>query len=79
MEMDMVRAKFRCDSKATCVQTGEVNINMAPVYSDDPNSENRQYWQATPAGSIMLSCLNLTASEQFEVGKEYYVDFTPAE
>ncbi|MDE2106306.1 MAG: hypothetical protein KGL39_54300 [Patescibacteria group bacterium] len=32
-----------------------------------------------PSADIRLNVVNPAASTQFEVGKEYYVDFTPAE
>lgn len=54
-------------------------LNLTPVYSDDPNSENRTFWNASPSGSIQLGVVNQAAWGMFEIGKEYYVDFTPAE
>jgi len=52
---------------------------LRPVYSDKPESENKKFWDATPTGEIRLGTVNPAAWEQFEIGKEYYVDFTPAE
>lgn len=55
-------------------------IEMSPVYGNgDPDHENTKFWNATPTGKLELGCLNLAASEQFELGKEYYIDFTPAD
>ena len=51
---------------------------MTPVYSSDPNHENKAFWDATPSGSITLWINNPAGFATFEVGKEYYVDFTPA-
>ncbi|WP_236293118.1 hypothetical protein [Paenibacillus allorhizoplanae] len=42
------------------------------------SEENKDFWKYTPAGQIQMSVDNEKAQEQFEVGKEYYVDFTPA-
>lgn len=53
-------------------------IHMEPVYSNEPGSENAEYWNATPAGSIQLGTVNQAAWSQFDQGKTYYVDFTPA-
>lgn len=70
----MVRAKF------TVYQINDVTdgkeINLIPVTSG--SDENEKFFEYTPSGSIMLSTINEEASKQFEIGKEYYVDFTPA-
>jgi len=50
---------------------------MSPVTGG--SEENKTFWQYTPSGSISFSCINTAAVEQFEVGKEYYVDFNPAQ
>jgi hypothetical protein len=56
---------------------GEVfaTLTMAPVYDD----KNKDWSKATPQGKIEMSITNPGAIEQFELGKQYYVDFTPAE
>ena len=54
------------------------DIEMNPVYSDDPNSENKAFWEATPCGSLTLSTINEDAAKQFKVWQGYYLDFTPA-
>lgn len=54
-------------------------LNFTPVYSDKPNSENKQFWDATPSGSLQLGVVNPEAWEMFELNKEYYLDFSPAE
>lgn len=55
-------------------------IRMNPVYGNgDPNHENTKFWEASPNGSFELGCINLAAAEQFELGKEYYLDIRPAE
>lgn len=66
----MVRAKFKCTQK-------EGNqLKLEVIYSG--SEENELFWKYTPAGQIQMSVDNEKAQEQFEVGKEYYVDFTPA-
>lgn len=72
----MVRAKFRVFGKVD--QGYCVKVQMAPVYSDDPNSENKKFWDATPSGSLELYISNKPAADLFEQDKEYYVDFTKA-
>jgi hypothetical protein len=51
------------------------------VYSPDPKHENKAFWDATPQGEISLGISNPQAYAEFEsrIGKEFYIDFTPAE
>lgn len=53
-------------------------IVLQPVYSSDPASENTKFWQASPSGEIKLGTINPTAWAAFELGGEYYIDFTRA-
>jgi len=64
----MVRAKFHCSWK------DGTTVRLVPVYSG--SEENQQFFAATPGGEIYLSVVNQSALDQFEVGKEYYVDFS---
>jgi hypothetical protein len=53
-------------------------IKMSPVYGNgDPNHENTKFWQATPSGSLTLGSINKDAVAEFDLGSEYYIDFTP--
>lgn len=52
---------------------------MSPVYSSEEGSENKRFWDASPSGEIRLGTVNQAAWEAFELGKEYYIDFTSAE
>ena len=52
-------------------------LNFTPV-SGDGNPENKKFWDATPSGSLQLGVVNPSAWKEFELGKEYYLDFTPA-
>lgn len=78
-----VRAKFKVSSYTTTL-SGQNNdqelrtVNLTPVYDSDKNSENGKFYAYTPTGEIKLGTINPSAWEQFELGKEYYVDFTPA-
>lgn len=70
----MVRAKFKVESN---VQSGDTaQITLTPVY--DGSEENREFFRYTPGGTIALAVVNPPAAEQFKVGAEMYVDFTPA-
>jgi hypothetical protein len=66
------------DGKAVATELQTVQMN--PVYGNqDPEHENTKFWKSSPSGSLSLGCINLAAAAIFELGKEYYVDFTPAE
>lgn len=60
-----------------------VEVKLQPVYEsgDDGNAveENRIFGKATPAGQIGMQLLSRAAADRFEVGRSYYVEFTPAE
>lgn len=65
------------DATVECEQR---TITLNPVYGNgDPNHENTKFWDASPGGELNLNVVNEAAWKHFELGKEYYVDFTPAE
>jgi len=54
-------------------------IHLLPVYANgDPNHENTKFWQSSPSGKIELGCVNAEATKAFNIGQEFYIDFTPA-
>lgn len=69
-----VRSKVRCNAK-----TGN-EVHFTTVYEPDEqrDAENARFTKATPWGDIRMGIDNPAALEQFEVNREYYVDFTPA-
>lgn len=67
----MVRAKFRCDSIKTTTYGREFEFN--PVIGGSP--ENEEFFKTTPGGKLTLNVKN--DGVNFELGKEYYLDFTP--
>jgi hypothetical protein len=87
-----VRAKFRVNSITRTeadyydrAKNGDAvtkvpvaHIYLTAVYDANPESENGRFFHASPAGSIQLSTVNKAAADQFEEGKSYYIDFTPA-
>ena len=81
-----VRAKFRCESKSdgetVLLSLKAVNRGDADGPSDLGNpasAEDSIFGRYTPYGSLSMGIRNLAASDQFEVGKSYYLDFTPAD
>lgn len=80
-----VRAKVRVTGRhETTHITGDGNVQgvivtMQPVYGTDADPGNKQWSKWTPSGEIRLDITNPDAFKQFVLGKEYFVDFTPAE
>ncbi len=55
-------------------------LKFSPVYGNgNPDHENTKFWNASPSGSLELGTVNPEAWSAFELGKEYYLDFTAAE
>ena len=73
-----VRAKFKVQeiSQRDGYQPTHV-IKLYPVTNGSP--ENESFYRFTPSGLIELAVVNDQTAKNFELGKEYYVDFTPAE
>lgn len=71
-----LRCKFRVTS-VTEYDKGSKSIKLGVVYGDTP--ENRAFFQATPGGTIDVSVVSPEAAAILAIGKEFYVDFTPAE
>lgn len=70
----MVRAKVRCSA------LDGNRVSFHTVYEPDAtkDTENARFTKATPSGEIWMAIDNPEALKQFELGKEYYVDFHPA-
>ena len=75
--MATIRAKFKLDEVRITSQQFR-QFEFSPVYSNDPNHENKAFWDATPNGKLVLGITNKSAWV-FEHGKEYYLDITEAE
>lgn len=87
----MVRAKFKLDRTESVLSRRQnrdtrewesvelKTLVLSPVYDSRPDSENGKFFSATPCGEIKMGVVNPEAWGQFELGKEYYVDFTLAE
>ena len=80
----MIRAKFTVKSKRQYLgySGGKYNIPLEEV-SLSPLSgekkENASWSAATPSGELKMSIDNPAAVGYFELGKDYYIDFTLVE
>lgn len=76
-----VRAKFKCHTITEREGWNGVklvrDVKLIPVTSG--SDENKRFYAATPGGSVEIACANAEAAAQFVIGREYYVDFTPAD
>lgn len=76
--MQTVRAKFRCTSveRFTADGDGQVVYRFAAQY-DDSIPEDQRFTRYTPSGELRMTVDNPNVN--FQPGKQYYLDFTPAE
>lgn len=78
----MVRAKFRCQSIQHILTNtpGDTaaNLMFQPVY-DNGDGTNKDWSKYTPNGKLEMTVTNPDAIAKFELGKAYYLDFTPAD
>ena len=65
-----VRAKFHCESK-----DGELVTLRACIDGE----ENKEWSKWTPHGELRITISNPAALAAFEAGKDYFLDFTPAD
>ncbi len=50
-------------------------VEMRPVYSSDPASQNAKFFKATPSGSVLLDTRHEKIARQYPVNSEQYVLF----
>ena len=81
-----VRAKFKVNRIEKSIWNGTTSADemstvvLSPVYANnDPEHENSKFWKYTPSGEVKLGTINKEAADYFELGEEYYLDFTKAE
>jgi hypothetical protein len=79
----MVRAKYRVDALELTKGYGKdgkpavmTSVKMNPVMDTNPESENGKFFASTPGGEMRMATVNPSAAEYFELGKEYYLDFS---
>ncbi len=77
--MKRLRAKFTVQSKTQRDGGGETTheVELLPVTCG--SEENESFYRWTPSGSIKLALASKATADALEVGKDYYVDFSPVE
>lgn len=76
--MRTVRAKFQVES-ITRYYWGEGAMVKLSARYDSTIPEDQRFQEATPSGSMEMRVENPAALEVLELGKFFYVDFTPIE
>lgn len=72
-----VRAKFQCNSINKSPDNTTAVVHLMAVTTG--STENESWSKYTPSGQLKMVISNPAAFEQFEQGKEYFIDIAPAE
>lgn len=75
----MTRAKFQCTSVTKYKGWGGIELHYAAKFQavvGEGAPENKEFFASTPNGAIEITTVG---EDHFEVGRDYYVDFTKAE
>ena len=70
-----MRCKVTCSYKHP-QEGGGIHLGFSPVVSG--SKENEEFFRWTPGANIFIYTVNNEVAANFELGKEYYLDFTPA-
>ncbi|EPU6896136.1 hypothetical protein ACLZTU_23450 [Raoultella ornithinolytica] len=71
-----VRAKFQCNSINKSPDNTSAVVNLIAVTTG--STENESWSKYTPSGQLQMVISNSAAFEQFEQGKEYFIDIHSA-
>lgn len=78
-----VRAKFFVTEIKHAGSPGSepyATITLVPVFGSYGDGKVNESWSKyTPSGKLEMAVTNPAGIEQFEIGKAYYLDFTPAD
>ena len=77
-EKVMVRAKFKFTGIQTGYNADSRELTFTAQY-DETIPEDKRFAKATPNGTFKMTCDNPAANAQFELGKQYYFDISPAD
>jgi hypothetical protein len=81
-ELEKENTTMRCKVACSMKQPYEDGcyLSFYPVYA--VIEENKEFFKDTrrwyAGGTVTFNVMNKAAAERFEVGKEYYLDFSPA-
>lgn len=73
-----VRGKFRLVESTQVDWNKDARKLKFQAMCNDVTEKKLKFHKATPTGEIAMTVDNPSAVEQFEIGKSYYVDFSPA-
>jgi hypothetical protein len=80
--MPVMRAKMRVNAVQKYGDTQETLVlncvSRSDGYPSDGSDENNTFAKFSPSGSLSLTVMNPALLGKFEVGEEYYLDFTKA-
>lgn len=71
-----IKAKVKCESVLLTPHAEQVHFRA--VYSNDKDSENYSYSQATPLMEVSMTITNPDARGCFVPGDEYVLTFSPS-
>jgi len=78
-----VRAKFfvsKIEHACTPGSDPFATVTLVPVFGTYGDGKDNESWSKyTPSGKVEMAITNPSAIEAFEIGKAYFLDFTPAE
>jgi hypothetical protein len=74
-----LRAKFRVDEVTNYGYGGHQLVKMNAVYSSTKNTEDNQFSEATPSGSLEMIISAKGAIDWLKRGVKYILTFTEAE
>ncbi|HDH1557710.1 TPA: hypothetical protein PIU59_002999 [Klebsiella quasipneumoniae subsp. similipneumoniae] len=72
-----VRAKFQCNSINKSLDNTSAVVNLMAITTG--SAENETWSKYTPSGQLQMVISNPAAFEQFELGKEYFIDIVLAD
>ncbi|MFN6565459.1 MAG: hypothetical protein RMY28_037440 [Nostoc sp. ChiSLP01] len=70
-----MRAKFFAES-VTQHSSGSNSVLLKAVLQGPNDTENAEFWKATPSGKLEMCITNPNAKNFFQPGLHYYLDFT---
>ena len=79
-----IKAKFRCVEKMSRSSASPYDANPSAVGSEHvvlqalTGEENKEWSKWTPSGRLEMEINNPAAVEQLQVGKDYYLEISPA-